>query len=61
MRPKWGDWPISSIDHLSVPEQVTQLGKTLTLATLGKHFSTLRTVLRSAMQGRLIASIQLAA
>ncbi len=53
--PKWGDWPIGSIDHLSVQEWVTQLGKTLAPATVGKCFGALRIILRSAMRGRLIA------
>jgi integrase len=53
--PKWGEWPIGSIDHLSVQEWVTQLGKTLAPATVGKCFGALRTVLRSAMRARLIA------
>lgn len=52
--PKWGDWPIGSIDHLSVQEWVTQLGKTLAPATVGKCFSALRTILRSAVRARLI-------
>lgn len=52
--PKWGDWPIGSIDHLSVQEWVTQLGKTLAPTTVGKCFSALRTILRSAMRARLI-------
>lgn len=52
--PKWGDWPIGSIDHLSVQEWVTQLRKTLAPTTVGKCFSALRTILRSAMRARLI-------
>lgn len=53
--PKWGEWPIGGIDHLSVQEWVTQLGKTLAPATVGKCFGALRTVRRSAMRARLIA------
>jgi integrase len=52
--PKWGDWPLGSIDHLSVQEWVTQLGKTLAPTTVGKCFGALRTILRSAMRTRLI-------
>ncbi|HJT04519.1 MAG TPA: tyrosine-type recombinase/integrase [Pseudonocardiaceae bacterium] len=53
--PKWGEWPIGGIDHLSVQEWVTGLSKTLAPATVGKCFGTLRTILRSAMRARLIA------
>jgi integrase len=53
--PKWGEWPIGRIDHLSVQEWVTGLSKTLAPATVGKCFGTLRTILRSAMRARLIA------
>ncbi|MGH3814567.1 MAG: tyrosine-type recombinase/integrase [Pseudonocardiaceae bacterium] len=53
--PKWGDWPMGSIDHLSVQEWVTKLGKTLAPATVAKCFGTLRAILRSAIRGRLIA------
>ena len=53
--PKWGEWPIGGIDHLSVQEWVTQLGKTLAPTTVGKCFGALRTILRSAMRSRLIA------
>jgi hypothetical protein len=45
-------------DHLrgmSMQERVTQLEKTLAPATMGTCFGTLRTVLRSPMQTRLIA------
>jgi len=52
--PKWGEWPLGSIDHLSVQEWVTQLGKTLAPATVGKCFGALRAILRSAVRGRLI-------
>ncbi len=54
---KWGEWPIGGIDHLSVQEWVTQLGKTLAPATVGKCFGALRTVLRSAMRARLLAVV----
>lgn len=54
--PKWAEWPISRIDHLSVQEWVTGLSKTLAPATVGKCFGTLRTILRSAMRARLIAA-----
>lgn len=53
--PHWGDWPIGSIDHLSVQEWVTQLGKTLAPTTVGKCFGALRIILRSAIRARLIA------
>lgn len=53
--PKWGEWPIGSIDHLSVQEWVTQLGKTRAPATVGKCFGMLRAILRSAMRARLIS------
>jgi integrase len=53
--PKWGEWPINGIDHLSVQEWVTELGKTLAPATVGKCFGALRTVLRSAVRARLIS------
>lgn len=53
--PKWGEWPIGGIDHLSVQKWVTQLEKTLAPATVGKCYSTFRTVLRSAMRARLIS------
>ena len=52
--PKWGQWPIGGIDHLSVQEWVTELGKTLAPATVGKCFGTLRGILRSAIRARLI-------
>jgi integrase len=53
--PKWGEWPLGGIDHLSIQEWVTELSKTLAPATVGKCFGTLRTILRSAMRARLIA------
>ena len=54
--PKWGQWPIGSIDHLSVQEWVTELGKTLAPATVAKCYGTLRAVLRSAIRAKLIAA-----
>jgi len=54
--PKWGDWPIGSIDHLTVQEWVTELGKTLAPATVAKCFGTLRSILRSAIRAKLIAT-----
>jgi hypothetical protein len=45
---KWGDWPIGRIEHLTVQEWVTELGKTLAPATVAKCFGTLRAILRIA-------------
>ena len=55
MLPRWGEWPIGRIDHLSVQEWVTGLSKTLAPATVGKCFGTLCTIVRSAMRARLVA------
>lgn len=52
--PKWGDWPLSSIDHLSVQGWVNELARKLSPASVVKCFSALSGILASAVRARLI-------
>ena len=52
--PRWGDWPLSRIDHMSVQEWVAQLGGRLAPATVRECCRVLALVLGSAVQARLL-------
>jgi integrase len=53
--PKWGNWPLVKIDHMTVQEWVTDLGKDVAPATVAKCYGIVSMVLRSAVRARLIA------
>jgi integrase len=53
--PRWGDWPLSKIDHLAVQQWVAELGRQLAPATVRECFRVLSLILRSAVQARLLA------
>uniref|UniRef100_UPI002AD40EEC tyrosine-type recombinase/integrase n=1 Tax=Frankia sp. Cr1 TaxID=3073931 RepID=UPI002AD40EEC len=53
--PKWGDWPISSIEHQEAQQWVTNLGKRLSRATVAECLRLLSAVMKSAVHSRLIA------
>jgi integrase len=52
--PKWGDWPLIKIDHLSVQAWVGELGRTLAPRTVAKVVNTMAMIMRSAVRARLI-------
>lgn len=52
--PRWGEWPLSTIDHMSVQEWVAQLGRGLAPATVRECYRVLALVLASAVQARLL-------
>ena len=52
---KWGDWPLSKIDHLAVQEWVTALGNRRSPATVAECHRLTSAVLKSAVRNRLIA------
>lgn len=52
--PRWGDWPLSKIDHMSVQEWVAQLGGQLAPATVRECYRVLALVLGTAVQARLL-------
>lgn len=52
--PRWGDWPLSKIDHMSVQEWVAQLGRQLAPATVRECYRVLALILGSAVQARLL-------
>lgn len=52
--PRWGDWPITKIDHPGVQQWVADLGRQLAPATVRECYRVLSLVLRSAVQARLL-------
>jgi len=52
--PKWGQWPLAKIEHLSVQEWVNELSRRLAPASVAKCHTTLSMVLGSAVRARLI-------
>jgi integrase len=52
--PKWGEWPVGKIDHLAVRDWVAALSRELAPATIAECFLVFSSVMRSAVQGRLI-------
>jgi integrase len=53
--PRWGDVPLSSIDHLGLQEWITALSARRKPATVGLVLRLASAVLRSAVRNRLIA------
>lgn len=53
--PQWADWQLAKIDHLSVQQWVTELGRTRSRATVAEAYRLTSAVLRSAVRNRLIA------
>jgi hypothetical protein len=53
--PRWGDWQLSKIDHLSVQKWITELGTDRAPATVAEAHRLTSAVLRSAVRNRLIA------
>jgi integrase len=53
--PKWGDWQLAKIDHLSVQEWLTALGRDRSATLAIQCQRLLSGVLRSAVHNRLIA------
>lgn len=53
--PRWGDWPLSRIDHLSVQQWVRDLADTRAPATVKKALNVLSLVLASAVRSQLLA------
>lgn len=54
--PRWADWPLAKIDHLSVQQWVTDLGRRRGPHTVSRCYLLLMGVLRSAVRNRLIAT-----
>lgn len=52
--PRWGAVQLSNIDHISVQEWVTELGRTRSRATVAEALRLTSAVLRSAVRNRLI-------
>lgn len=52
--PRWGDVPLSKIDHLSLQAWATELGTRRSRATVGEALRLASAVLRSAVRNRLI-------
>ncbi|WP_380168335.1 tyrosine-type recombinase/integrase [Jannaschia sp. R86511] len=52
--PRWGDWPLRHIDHLSVQQWVSELAETRSPATVRECVRMLRLILASAVRDRLI-------
>jgi len=53
--PRWGDWQLAMVDHLSVQGWVSELGLRRSPATVAEAFRLTSSVLRSAVRNRLIA------
>jgi hypothetical protein len=53
--PRWGRWPVGSIDHLAVQQWVTDLSSSLAHGTVTKCYGVLRMVLDTAVRSRVIA------
>jgi integrase len=53
--PRWGDWPLARIDHLSVQQWVRDLADTRAPATVKKALGVLSLVLASAVRSQLLA------
>jgi integrase len=53
--PRWGDVPLSKVDHIGLQEWVTELGARRKPATVGLALRLSSAVLRSAVRNRLIA------
>ncbi len=53
--PRWGDWPLAKIDHMSVQTWVSELGTRRSPATVAEAHRITSAVLRSALRNRLIA------
>lgn len=52
--PRWGDWPLSRIDHMSVQEWVAGLGRQLAPASVRECYRVLSLVLTSAVHAQLL-------
>lgn len=52
---QWGTWQLAKIDHLSVQTWITDLGRSLSPATVAECRRLTSSVLRSAVRNRLIA------
>jgi hypothetical protein len=53
--PRWGDWPLARIDHLSVQQWVRELADRRAPATVKKALNVLSLILSSAVRSRLLA------
>lgn len=53
--PQWGEWQISRIDHLSMQEWVTRLGRELSPAAVASCYALTSSILGAAVRSRLIA------
>jgi integrase len=53
--PRWGEWPLSAIEHMTVQEWTGELGKRLSPATVRKVFGVMSQVMASAVRARLIS------
>lgn len=54
--PRWENWPLAKIDHLSIQRWVTDLGRRRGPYTVSRCYLLLMGVLRSAVRNRLIAT-----
>jgi hypothetical protein len=50
--PRWGDWPLARIDHMSVQEWIAKLGGQLAPATVRECQRVFALILASAVQAR---------
>ncbi|MBC8092774.1 MAG: site-specific integrase, partial [Pseudonocardia sp.] len=53
--PRWGDWPLTRIDHMSVQQWVRELAGTRAPATVKKALNVLSLIMASAVRSRLLA------
>jgi hypothetical protein len=56
--PRWGDWPITKVDHSGVQQWVAELGRQLAPATVRECYRVLSLVLRSAVQAPRIQPVR---
>lgn len=54
--PRWGAWPLATIDHLSIQQWVAELASRRKPATVAAAVGVLSMILTSAVRSRLIAS-----
>jgi integrase len=52
--PRWGSTPLAKIDHLAAQQWVTELGETLSPATVTECFRLTSAVMKTAVRDRLI-------
>jgi integrase len=53
--PRWGDWPLAQIDHLSVQQWVREMSGRRAAATVKKALNVMSLILASAVRSRLLA------